>query len=126
MNIPIILIVDDDTDLLEMYQEVIQIEGVKTITAQSATIALEICQNNPGIQVIISDAHMGDVSGMDLLRNLNEYYQRLPSFYILTGDFDIDEDQIIKDGGRGVILKPFDLNRILERIKKDINHKSWV
>lgn len=117
---PVILIVDDDTDLLDMYQEVIQIDGVKTITAQSAKLALEVCQNNPGVQVIISDAHMGGVSGMQLLINLREYYQELPIFYLLTGDFDIEEEQIIKEGGRGLILKPFDLFEILERIKKDI------
>lgn len=117
---PIILIVDDDPDLLDMYQEVIQIEGVQTMTALSPKLAIECCKNNPGIQVIISDAHMGDISGMDLLRNLKEYYQTIPVFYLLTGAFDIDEAQIIKDGGRGLILKPFDLNEILERIKKDI------
>ena len=117
---PIILILNDDTDLLDMYQEVIQIEGVKTMTVPSPKLAIECCKNNPGIQVIISDAHMGDISGMDLLRNLKEYYQTIPVFYLLTGAFDIDEDQIIKDGGRGLILKPFDLNEILERIKKDI------
>ena len=88
--VPIILIVDDNPDLLEMYQEVIQIEGVRTITVQSAKLAIECCQNNPGIQVIISDAHMGDISGMDFLRNLKEYYQTIPVFYLLTGAFDIE------------------------------------
>lgn len=117
---PIILIVDDDPDLLDMYQEVITIPGVKTITALSPKLALECCKNNPGIQVIISDAHMGDVSGMDFLKSLKEYYQTIPVFYLLTGAFDINEADIIKDGARGLILKPFDLGEILERIKKDI------
>lgn len=117
---PIILIVDDDPDLLDMYQEVIVLEGVKTITALSPKLALECCKNNPGIQVIISDAHMGDVSGIDLLKSLKDYYEAIPVFYLLTGAFDINEADIIKDGARGLILKPFDLNEILERIKKDI------
>ncbi|MEA9356460.1 response regulator [Bacteriovorax sp. PP10] len=117
---PIILIVDDDPDLLDMYQEVIVLEGVKTITALSPKLALECCKNNPGIQVIISDAHMGDVSGMDLLKSLKDYYETIPVFYLLTGAFDINEAEIIKNGARGLILKPFDLNEILERIKKDI------
>jgi DNA-binding NtrC family response regulator len=117
---PIILIVDDDPDLLDMYQEVIVLEGVKTITALSPKLALECCKNNPGIQVIISDAHMGDVSGMDLLKSLKDYYETIPVFYLLTGAFDINEADIIKDGASGLILKPFDLNEILERIKKDI------
>lgn len=119
-SIPTILIVDDDPDLLEMYADVIQIEGTKTITAQSAKMALEYCKKNPQIQLIISDAHMGEISGMDLLKNLKNDYETIPVFYILTGDFDIDENEIIKDGGRGLILKPFDVNAILEKIKLDI------
>lgn len=119
-NAPKILIVDDDPDLLDMYLEVIQLEGVETLTALSPKLAIECCKNTPGIQVIISDAHMGDVSGLDLLKSLKEHYETIPVFYLLTGAFDIDEAQIIKDGARGLILKPFDLNEILERIKKDI------
>jgi FixJ family two-component response regulator len=44
----------------------------------------------------------------------------MPVFYLLTGAFDINEEQIKKDGAAGLILKPFDLNEILRRIKKDI------
>lgn len=117
---PTILIVDDNLDLLEMYQDIIQIDGVVTLTAQSPVHAIECYKNNPGIQVILSDAHMGARSGMDLLRSLNEYYQTIPVFYLLTGAIDIDEEQVISNGGRGIILKPFDLNEILEKIKKDI------
>ena len=121
MGIPIILIVDDDADLLDMYQEVIQIDGTKTLTAASGADALECCKANPNIQVIISDANMGEVSGLELLENLKTHYQTMPVFYLLTGAFDINEEEIKKAGARGLILKPFDLNEILGRIKKDIN-----
>lgn len=121
MAIPIILIVDDDTDLLDMYQEMIQVDGVETLTASSGEKALEICQSTPNVQVIISDANMGEVSGLELLANLKAHYQTMPVFYLLTGAFDINEDEIKKAGASGLILKPFDLNEILGRIKKDIN-----
>lgn len=120
MNLPIILIVDDDLDLLKMYQEIIVIEGTQIITATSGQKALECCKDNPHIQVIISDAHMGEMSGVELLQNLRSYYETLPVFYLLTGAFDINEEEIKKEGARGLILKPFDLNEILGRIKKDI------
>ena len=119
-NSPIILIVDDDSDLLDMYQEVIVVEGVTTLSVNSGREALEYCQKNPNVQVVISDAHMGEMSGMELLKGLKGQYETLPVFYLLTGAFDIPEEEIIKEGGRGLILKPFDLDEILERIKKDI------
>lgn len=119
-NSPILVIIDDDSDLLDMYQELLQIEGLQTVSFTSGKEALEYCQSGPNVQVIISDAHMGEMSGMELLSKLKDHYQTLPVFYLLTGAFDIAEDEIIKEGGRGLILKPFDLDEILERIKKDI------
>jgi CheY-like chemotaxis protein len=117
---PIILIVDDDPDILDMYQEVLQIEGVVTSIASSGSEALLYCQNHPGVQVIISDAHMGEMSGVELLGHLKKHYETLPVFYLLTGAFDVNERDIKAQGAREVFLKPFDLNEILERIKKDI------
>lgn len=117
---PIVLIVDDDPDLLDMYQEVLRIEGTITMTASSGVEAFECCKNNPGVQVIISDAYMAGMSGIEFLKILRSHYQTMPVFYMLTGAFDISEEEIKKHGGTGLILKPFDLNEILERIKKDI------
>jgi DNA-binding NtrC family response regulator len=116
-----ILIVDDDPDLLEMYKGVVAIDGVKTLTAKSGREAMDICKNNPGIRVIVSDSNMGEMSGMELLKYLIGYYQTMPVFYLLTGAFDISEDEVKKAGGAGLFPKPFDLDDFLERMKKDIN-----
>lgn len=120
MSIPILLIVDDNPDLLEMYEEVLRIEGVKTEIASSGAQALAICKGQDNVQVIISDSNMGEMSGMELLSNLRSYYETMPVFYLFTGAFDVSEDEIQAAGGKGLILKPFDLDEILERIKKDI------
>lgn len=121
MNVtPILLIVDDNSELLEMYQEILQSEGVRTMVMSSGESALEFCSKNPNVRVIVSDANMGSMSGMKLLENLRSYYETMPVFYLLTGAFDITEEAVIEAGGSGLLLKPFDLDEILERIKKDI------
>lgn len=117
---PILLIVDDNQDLLEMYQEVLRLPGVKTVALDSGERALEYCKTHEGVSVIICDSNMGEMSGLDLLSNLRSYYQTMPVFYLFTGAFDVNEAQVLKAGGHGLILKPFDLDEILERIKKDI------
>jgi DNA-binding response OmpR family regulator len=117
---PKVLIIDDENDLLDIYEEVLQIEGVQLIKASSGESAFEVCRNQQDIQVIISDSNMGGMTGMELLKNLRSYYQTMPVFYLLTGSFDISEEEVQDAGGRGLILKPFDLDEILERIKKDI------
>ncbi len=117
---PKILLVDDDADLLDMYEESIQIEGVQVLKAESVKVAIEHCKNHANIQVILSDNHMKGMTGMEFLINLKNQYETIPVFYLLTGSFDISEEDIISKGGGGLILKPFDLDEILERIKKDI------
>ena len=111
-----ILIVDDDPDLLDMYQEVIRIDGVKTLTANSGDEAISLCKNHTGIKIIVSDSNMGEMSGMELLKNLRGHYKVMPFFYLLTGAFDVSEEEVTKEGGTGLVLKPFDLEEILEKM----------
>ncbi len=118
-NTPILLLVDDNVDLLEMYEEVLQIDGAKTLTASSGKEALAICHSHSNIQVIISDCNMGEMSGMQLLTHVRELLKPMPAFYLLTGSLEISEERIISDGGRGLILKPFDLSEVIEMIKGD-------
>ena len=117
---PILLIVDDNRDLLEMYEEILQIPGMRTVALDSGIEALEFCKENPEVKAIISDSNMLEMTGMELLSNLRSYYETMPVFYLFTGAFDVDEKDVIALGGTGLILKPFDLDEILERIKKDM------
>lgn len=120
MTLPILLIIDDDHDLLEMYEEIFVIPGVEVVTKASAQEALHFCQKEERVRVIISDANMGEMSGEELLVNLRSYYETMPVFYLLTGAFNLTEAEIKEKGGHGLILKPFDLNEILGRIKRDL------
>ena len=116
---PILLIVDDNADLLEMYQEILQVNGVTTLAASSGAEALSICEKYPNIQVIVSDNNMGEMSGLQLLEKIKASYKPMPNFYLLTGAFDISEQKLKLMGGRALILKPFDLEAVLEIIKLD-------
>lgn len=115
-----ILIVDDDQDLLEMYDELFKMEGFEILTARSAANAIEICKKHKDIQVIISDSNMPEMSGMELLINLRSYYKTMPVFYLLTGGMEMEEDELKKNGGHALILKPFDLDEIMRRIINDL------
>lgn len=117
-----ILIVDDEIDLLEIYQEHFEIDGFEVFTASSAIEAMEAYKNNVGIRIIISDLNMGKMSGIDLLKCLKTTYQTIPLFYLATGDSGKTEEYIKSLGGHGLVLKPFDLDEILIKIRKDLGH----
>lgn len=115
-----ILIVDDEHDLLEMYRELFEMDGFVVYTAASATEALSTFEKHPEIQLIISDSNMGEMSGLDLLKALKKNYQTIPVFYLATGAVEQTEEEIKELGGSGLVLKPFDLDEILLRIKRDL------
>jgi DNA-binding response OmpR family regulator len=115
-----ILIVDDEKDLLDMYREFFEMEKFNVFSASSAELALEIFQEHPEIQVIISDSHMKKMSGLDLLQELSKR-PKMPLFYLATGDSADSELKILKLGATGLILKPFDMSEVIERILNDLN-----
>lgn len=115
-----VLIVDDEKDLLEMYREFFEMDGFKVFTASSAKEALCLYENHPNIKLIISDANMGDISGVELLKVLKKNYRSVPVFYLATGAMETTEEEIKALGGTGLLLKPFDLDEILLRIKRDL------
>ena len=122
-NTRTILIVDDENDLLEMYKEFFEFEGFKVLTAASANEAIKIYRDNSLIDLIISDSNMGAVSGLDFLKMLKDNNNEIPPFYLATGAFDYTEIEIQKRGATRLILKPFDIDDILEKIKLDLKIK---
>lgn len=115
-----LLIVDDEQDLLELYQEVFEVEGFKVFTASNASEGLEIYQKNSGINIIISDSTMAKVSGADFLKKLKSLYPVIPNFYLATGSVEQTEQEVKSMGAKGLIFKPFDVDEIIVRIKKDL------
>lgn len=117
-----ILIVEDESELLEMYLESISIKGYKLLSATSGLAAFEICKEHKNnIKMVISDSNMPEMNGMELLNNLKGYYNKMPIFYLLTGAFEFNLADIKKAGGHDLILKPFDLDYVITKIKKDLN-----
>lgn len=115
-----ILIVDDEKDLLDMYRDLFEWEGFKVTTASSALSGLEAFKNNLDICLIISDSNMGELSGLDFLEMLKSKYQTIPVFYLSTGCILQTEEFIKSMGGHGLVLKPFDVDEIIIKIKKDL------
>jgi DNA-binding response OmpR family regulator len=115
-----ILFVDDEKDLLEMYQEFLDSEGFNVLTAASGEDAVIKIKENADIKLVISDSNMGSMSGLDLLKIIRRDYKESPLFYLSTGDVNQSEEDITRLGGNRLVLKPFDLDEILTKIKIDL------
>ncbi len=104
-----------------MFRDLFEMDGFDVTTATSGKEAIEAYRNNLNIKLIISDSNMGEMSGIEFLKTLKATYDQIPIFYLSTGSFEQTEEYVKSLGGAGLFLKPFDLDEILIKIKKDLN-----
>ena len=102
-----ILIVDDDTDALEVYKTRLDHGGFEVETAESAEKALSrLAKVDPGL--VITDVRMSGMTGLELLEKLRTSKPEV-SVVIMTGHEDMDTAvSAMKAGAFDFLVKPVD------------------
>ncbi len=115
-----ILVVDDEIILREYLTELLELEGFSTVSAGSATEAVELLQNTlPSL--IISDLFLGQSSGMEILEHLKLTQANTPC-YIMSADLTEEiRGKCMQAGAKGLIKKPFDNSDIISLIKNNFS-----
>jgi two-component system, NtrC family, response regulator HydG len=119
-----VLVVDDQDVERRAMATFLKSEGLSVLGAESADKAIGYVDEN--IDVVLSDLHMGDVSGMDLL---NLWKKRNPStqFILLTGDNSINTAvKAIKSGAFHYVTKPVNPTELVSIVRRAIEsvHKD--
>jgi DNA-binding NtrC family response regulator len=119
-----VLVVEDEEVERKALSQILKSEGFTVFGAESADNALGYVEEN--IDVVLSDLHMGDVSGIDLLQH---WKRRQPEtqFIVMTGhDSSRAAVDAMKAGAFDYITKPIHpeeivllVKRALEGVQKD-------
>ena len=115
----IVLIVDDEEDLRELFSQVISFSGFKTKTASGGKEALLLAQKNH-FDAVLSDIRMPKGDGAELLKELKKINPRLP-VYIMSGYNDYTTDELLKLGAEKVYSKPFNYEDFISDLSKMLN-----
>jgi DNA-binding response OmpR family regulator len=120
---PTILIVDDDTDTLNLISLTIQRAGYIVRRAPSGNEALKILDEITP-DVIILDLMMPRMSGMEVMRVLRAKYPWPPPVIIFTAKGQI-EDKVegMEAGAYRYLVKPVPKEALLGAIKDAVNEK---
>ncbi|MHB1097994.1 MAG: sigma 54-interacting transcriptional regulator [Burkholderiales bacterium] len=112
-----ILIVDDDTDLLQLLSMRLSFAGFEVDQAESAEAALNLLDlSRP--QLVITDMHMKEMDGMALFEHIHGIAPTLPVI-ILTAHCTIpDAIAATQRGVFGYLTKPFDSSTLLNQAKR--------
>jgi DNA-binding NtrC family response regulator len=119
-----ILIVDDDAGMAETCAKLFRRQGLLPILAHSGQEALTRLEAEPGIEIVLTDLIMPDMSGVEVLQAIK---QRDPAIevVIMTGYGTIQNAvQAMKLGASDYITKPFDKVEILTIIEKFLTIKD--
>ncbi len=115
-----VLIVDDEADIIEISKDVFDSEGHQAVVATCAVDALEILAKDPAFDIIISDSNMPNLTGVEFFYKVKEMFAGdHPNFFLSTGDFSLKRDELIAQGMSGVILKPYDVDNLVDYIIKN-------
>ena len=114
----VILCVDDEVDILELFRDEFVDNGFKVIEASNGTDAFELYQNNK-VDCIVSDIRMPGGDGVSLVKNVKEAGADIPIF-LVTGFSDYTAEDLSGLGVNAVIFKPFDLEEVVEMITNTV------
>jgi CheY-like chemotaxis protein len=109
-----ILIVDDQPLILELFAEVVHQMGHHAHLAKNGSEGLELIRKND-FDIIISDYHMPEMNGVDFLKEVRKIDKNVP-FIFLTGQKLIDIDGIDELGIYGTLSKPFRIHDLEAKI----------
>lgn len=111
-----IVIIDDDTDVLESYRHLLGLSGYKVKCFSSPHRAIEfLSPDYTGI--VLCDIYMPEMNGMDVLQNIMAIDTELPVIMITGhGDIPLAVEAMTK-GATDFIEKPLNPPQLLEKIK---------
>ena len=113
-----VLVVEDQEPERRAVSQILKSEGFAVFGAESADKALGYIEEN--IDVVLSDLHMGDVSGIDLL---NLWKKRRPEthFIVITGHSSVNSAvEAIKAGAYDYLTKPIHPDELVLLIKRAV------
>lgn len=115
---PVILVVDDDLEMVEICRLFLNKAGYEILCARSGEEALQSIIQHGNVKVVLSDLKMPGMDGITLLKKARKVRPEI-QFVIMTAFGSIKNAvKAIKLGAFGYIPKPFKKDELLRTIKK--------
>lgn len=81
-----VLIVDDDKDARELLAEILGLDGIRCMTADSGEAAWDLLKSSSSIGLLITDLRMAPSNGLELIRQVRESTRAALPIIIMSGD----------------------------------------
>lgn len=114
-----ILIVDDESMVLALARDVLEMHHYRVVTARNGEEALRLFRERVGsIDLVLLDLTMPVMSGEECFRRLRELDPAVR--VVISSGFSAESSasQVLRDGALDFVQKPFDINGLARTIQK--------
>ncbi len=110
-----ILVIEDDSDLRELFMRTLTKNGYKVLGTENADSALKLLETE-FIDLIISDVMMPGTDGFEFVRELRECDIDIPVLIITAKGNITDKEEGFRSGADDYMVKPIDINEMIYRV----------
>ncbi len=120
-----ILLVDDDTHVLDIMDEMISLLGYRVVAKTSGHDALKVFETDPSsFDLVITDKTMPHMTGFEFARTILSIRPDIPVI-MCTGFSDtVDSDQSGHTGISAFLMKPVERSRLSSTIRQVLGHPA--
>jgi two-component system, OmpR family, response regulator len=116
-----VLIVDDDKDARELLAEILALDGIRCMTADSGEAAWDLLKSSSSIGLLITDLRMEPDDGLKLIGKVRGSERAALPIIIMSGDADAPD--VIAAMHLNVLdfmLKPLDSVKLAKMVKREL------
>ena len=117
MNLPPVLVVDDEKNMRLSLQTLLKDDGYATRVVESAEEALTLLERGEFLMVI-TDARLGGMNGYEFLRNIRSQWPDLPALMLTAYATPKLAVEAIKAGAMDYLAKPFAPEELLHAVAR--------
>jgi len=115
-----ILIIDDSESIREVIASGLETAGYSVVKGINGEDGLLCLQNNPDVELIITDLNMPVMDGITFLKEVrkSDKHKYLPVIILTTESQEAKKQEARNAGATGWIIKPFSREKLINVIKK--------
>jgi len=117
-----VLIVDDSRTARKAIAKQLAAQYFKTLEAGNGAEALEILQQNPSIRMLLTDYHMPEIDGFELIEKVRTHFpmDKLAIIGLSARGNPLLSSQFLKRGANDFLSKPYFQEELIWRVNQNV------
>ena len=116
------MVVDDEIDILNLFEEVLNINGINARTFSNPEVAVEeFDENHSNYKLVISDIRMSPISGFEFIKKLRDIDPAVKVIFMTA--FEIERDKLRELDIHEFFNKPIKMDNLVQLVKKYV---KWI